>query len=196
MTFTFTPTNIVLFLSFFSPIILTSCIVGISVLFQHAKGFVYMGFLLGCCFIRKLIYSLAGSSPFQNDNTLCSSIQYTTYGNQSFSVFVFAFTIMYLSIPMFSNHSVNYPLFISMLLYFCVDVFVKMYSGCIKVRSDYILNIILGACASTLIVSLMVMGGSAKYLFFNEVSLNKDVCYQPSKQTFKCNVYKGGTLIQ
>ena len=41
----------------------------------------------------------------------------------------------------------------------------------------------------------MSLGGSGKYLFFNEVSSNKDICYQPSEQTFKCNVYKDGELV-
>jgi hypothetical protein len=41
----------------------------------------------------------------------------------------------------------------------------------------------------------MYTGGSGKYLFFNEVSSNKDICYQPSEQTFKCSLYKNGELI-
>ena len=61
--------------------------------------------------------------------------------------------------------------------------------------SDLFLNILLGLSSSALIVTLMYTGGSGKYLFFNEVSSNKDICYQPSKQTFKCQMYKDGTLI-
>jgi hypothetical protein len=49
--------------------------------------------------------------------------------------------------------------------------------------------------SSALIVTLMYAGGSGKYLFFNEVSSNKEVCYQPSKQTFKCQMYKDGELV-
>jgi hypothetical protein len=41
----------------------------------------------------------------------------------------------------------------------------------------------------------MYLGGSGKYLFFNEVSSNKEICYQPKEQTFKCEVYKDGTLV-
>jgi hypothetical protein len=61
--------------------------------------------------------------------------------------------------------------------------------------SDLFLNVLLGATSATLIVTLMYAGGSGKYLFFNEVSSNKEMCYQPSKQTFKCQMYKDGTLI-
>jgi hypothetical protein len=41
----------------------------------------------------------------------------------------------------------------------------------------------------------MYAGGSGKYLFFNEVSSNKEMCSQPKKQTFKCSLYKNGELI-
>ena len=57
------------------------------------------------------------------------------------------------------------------------------------------LNILLGISSAALIVVLMYVGGSGKYLFFNEVSSNKDVCYKPKEQTFKCDVFKDGTLV-
>jgi hypothetical protein len=44
-------------------------------------------------------------------------------------------------------------------------------------------------------VGCMYAGGSGKFMFFNEVQSNKDVCNMPSKQTFKCQVYKNGELI-
>ena len=41
----------------------------------------------------------------------------------------------------------------------------------------------------------MYAGGSGKYLFFNEMSSDKQVCYKPSNQTFKCSLYKDGQII-
>ena len=60
---------------------------------------------------------------------------------------------------------------------------------------DLFLNVLLGLASSALIVTLMYAGGSGKYLFFNEMSSNKEICYQPSKQTFKCSMYRDGTLV-
>ena len=132
---------------------------------------------------------------FENDRTICTSIQYTKYGNPTFSAFVFSFTIMYLSFPMFSNGSVNYWIFISLLVYFFIDMFIKIYKNCIIKISDLMLNILLGTASSALIVTLMYAGGSGKYLFFNEMSSNKEMCYQPSKQSFKCQVFKNGQMV-
>jgi hypothetical protein len=138
---------------------------------------------------------MSGSEPIVNDRTICTSIQYSKYGNPTFSAFVFAFTIMYLSLPMFSNGVVNYWVFISLISYFFLDIFIKLYKKCVINMGDLFLNVLLGVSSSALIVTLMYAGGSGKYLFFNEISSNKEVCYQPSKQNFKCQMYKDGTLI-
>jgi hypothetical protein len=191
----FQPMNIVIFLSFFSPIILATSITSMSFIFQNFKGLIYLGFLIGCCLVRGYLYMMSGASPIVSDRTICTSIQYSKYGNPTFSAFVFAFTIMYLSLPMFSNGSVNYWVFISLITYFFVDIFIKIYKNCIIKMGDLFLNVLLGAASATLIVTLMYAGGSGKYLFFNEVSSDKQMCYQPSKQNFKCLMYKDGQLV-
>jgi hypothetical protein len=191
----FQPFNAVVYFSFFSPIILATSITSMSFIFQNFKGLIYLGFLIGCCVVRSYVYMLSGASSIVNDRTICTSIQYSKYGNPTFSAFVFAFTIMYLSLPMFSNNLVNYWVFISLITYFLIDIFIKLYKKCVVKMGDLFLNVLLGASSAALIVTLMYTGGSGKYLFFNEVSSNKDVCYQPSKQTFKCSVFKDGTLV-
>ena len=191
----FQPFNITVFLSFFSPIILATSITGMSFVFQNFKGLIYLGFLIGCCVIRSFVYMMAGATPSINDKTICTSIQYSKYGNPTFSGFVFAFTIMYLSLPMFSNGSINFWIFISLITYFFIDIFIKIYKKCIIDTGDLFLNILLGAASAGFIITMMYVGGSGKYLFFNEISSNKEMCYQPSKQTFKCLMYKDGELI-
>jgi hypothetical protein len=168
---------------------------GLSFVYQNFKGIIFLGFLLGVCILRNFVYMFSGGSPVVDDNTICSSIQYSKYGNPTFSAFVFAFTIMYLSIPMFSNGSVNYWIFSILLIYFFFDLFIKFYKGCILKVADLLLNVLLGLASSALIVTLMYSGGSGKYLFFNETQSNKEVCNMPSKQTFKCQVYKNGELV-
>ena len=191
----FQPMNIVVFLSFFSPIMLAVSITSLSFIFQNFKGLIYLGFLIGACVVRNYIYMMSGSSTIINDDTICTSVQYSKYGNPTFSSFVFAFTIMYLSLPMFSNGAPNFWIFSSLLIYFIVDVFIKMHKKCVVKMSDLFLNVLMGLSSSALIVTLMYVGGSGKYLFFNEVSSNKDICYQPTEQTFKCEVYRDGTLV-
>jgi hypothetical protein len=191
----FQPMNIIIFLSFFSPIILATSITSLSFIFQNFKGLIYLGFLIAACIVRNYIYMVSGSSPVINDRTICTSIQYSKYGNPTFSAFVFAFTIMYLSLPMFSNGAPNFWVFISLISYFLIDIFIKIYKNCVIKMSDLFINVLLGLASAALIVTLMYAGGSGKHLFFNEVSSNKEICYQPKEQTFRCEIFKDGTLV-
>ena len=191
----FQPFNIIIWLTFFSPIILSIVMLSLSFVFQNFKGFIFLGYLLGVCLIRNYVYMLNGSETLKADNSICSSIQYSKYGNPTFSAFVFAFTIMYISFPMFSNGEVNFWIFGGLLAYFFLDMFIKVYKKCIVKTGDLFLNVLLGLASSALIVTLMYAGGSSKFLFFNETSSTKEVCSVPSKQTFKCSLYKGGELI-
>jgi hypothetical protein len=191
----FQPMNIIVFLSFFSPIILATSITSMSFIFQNFKGLIYLGFLIGCCVVREYVYIMSNAQPVANDGTICTSIQYSKYGNPTFSAFVFAFTIMYLSLPMFSNGAANFWVFVSLISYFLIDMFIKLYKKCVIKTGDLFLNILLGLSSSALIVTLMYAGGSGKYLFFNEVSSNKEICYQPKQQNFKCSLYSNGELV-
>jgi hypothetical protein len=191
----FQPFNIVVFLTFYSPLILSIVMLSLSFIYQNFKGFIYLAYLLGVVLIRNFVYLFIGSEPVKNDGTICTSIQFTKYGNQTFSSFVFAFTIMYLSLPMFSNGAPNFWIFSGLIIYFCVDVFLKIYKKCIIKMSDLFLNVLLGLASAALIVTLMYAGGSSQYLFFNEVASNKVMCSVPKQQTFKCQVYKNGELI-
>ena len=190
----FQPFNITVFFSIFSPIILATSILSLSFIFQNFKGLVYLGFLIGVCVLRIFFYWVSGSSSLTNNDDFCSKVQYSAYGNSTFSLFVFAFTITYLSIPMFINNSVNFPTFLGLLVYFLLDIFIKIYKKCIISSSDMILNILCGAISAGIIITLM-SSTSSQYLFFNEISSSKEICSMPKKQTFKCAVYKNGTLI-
>ena len=191
----FQPFNIVVWMSFFSPIILSIVMLSLSFVFQNFKGFIFLGYLLGMCLIRNYVYMLNGVVETPAGNSICSSIQYSKYGNPSFSAFVFAFTIMYISFPMFSNGEVNFWIFGGLLAYFFLDIFIKVYKKCVIKTGDLFLNVLLGLSSSALIVTLMYAGGSSKFLFFNETSSTKEVCSVAKNQNFKCSVYKNGTLI-
>jgi hypothetical protein len=46
------------------------------------------------------------------------------------------------------------------------------------------------------LISLGIYNTSLRnYLFVNEVNKNYEVCTRPSKQKFKCSLYKNGELV-
>jgi len=191
----FQPFNILVFLCFYSPIIVTMGVLGMSFIFQNFKGFIYLAFLLACCAAREALYKFTGSIPSISNGTICTSIQYSKYGNPSFSAFVFAFTIMYISLPMFINGYVNFWIFSGLVFYFLIDMLIKIYKGCIINKGDLAFNILLGIGLSAGFVSALIAGDSGRFLFFNEVSSTREMCSQPKEQTFKCSLYKNGELL-
>lgn len=191
----FQPFNILVTMTFFSPLIVVIIITSLSFIFQNFKGIIYLGFLIAFCLVREGMYFVNGGIPMKDDGSICSSIQYSKYGNSSFSSFVFAFTITYLSVPMFLNGNANLWIFTTLVFYMFIDIFIKLYKKCIVYTGDLFLNICAGIFCGYLIISLMNLGGSSKFLFFNEEASNKETCTQPSTQTFKCKVYKDGELV-
>jgi len=191
----FNPFTMFVWLSWYSPIIIAFIVVFLSLIFQNFKGFLYLAFLLLCCVIREYVYWVSKASKFQfNSNDICTSVQYSNYGNPTFSAFVFAFTFMYLGLPMFSTSDINWWIIGPLIVYWLLDIFMKKYKNCVT-NIDLFLNILSGAASSAAIVTIMYGSNAGKYLIFNEISSSKEMCYQPSEQTFKCSVFKDGMLV-
>ncbi len=101
---------------------------------------------------------------------------------------------MYLGLPMFSTSDINWWIIGPLIVYWLLDIFMKMYKKCVT-NVDLLLNILLGAASSAAIVTIMYSAGAGKYLIFNEVSSSKEMCYQPSEQNFRCVVFKNGEVV-
>jgi len=191
----FQPFNIVSFFGTFSPIIMIVLILSYSLFYQNSKGFVYLGFLLASAIVRSIVLQAVGS---EKNKEPCGIVRYTDYGNPTFTTFVFAFTLMYLMIPMFTTGVVNWILLVFLLFYIIFDIGVKMMQGCLvisKQLSSVIGDFAGGALLSGAIVLAMYAGRSQNFLFFADQTANGAVCSRPSKQSFKCAVYKNGELV-
>ena len=187
------------FISAISPIILIIIVVSASIVFQNLKGFIYLGFLMVACIIRSFIYNTSNINKQINNliinNDKCNQINYGAKG-ETFSIFVFSFTMLYIAYPMFTNGIVNFWVPFSILFAGCLDLAYKFTNGCFGTNSgDIYSNILSGSLLAAFITWAMTSGGSGKYLFFNELSSSNEVCYKPKNQTFKCSVYKNGELI-
>lgn len=197
--------SIPLTLVFFSPIILALMIAGMSFVFQNSKGFIYLGYLFAVVLAREFwIYTYLTSNkkdgetikPFVSSNSkICDYYKFSPLGNSSFSLFVITFSIFYLCWPMFLNKSVNYFLLGGLIAYLLIDIVVRNSLKCFSGFKSIFVNILAGFTCATIITVPMYSYGASKYLFFNEVSSDKEMCSMPTKQKFKCAVYKNGELI-
>jgi len=189
------PINLITLMILLSPIIMAFSITSMSVVFQNFKGFIYLAFLIVSVLARELIIYSSNTPIFTPRNDICNKIKYSPLGNSSFSLFVISFSIFYLCWPMFLNKSVNYWLLSGLLLYLLVDLGYRNTQKCFSGFKSIFVNILGGFTFATLIVIPMFYYGGNTYLFFNEVSSDKETCSMPTKQKFKCAVYKNGELI-
>ena len=189
------PMNLIVLLTFYSPIIIALGVLSMSFIFQNFKGFIYLGFLLSVSVAREFLLMISGATQKVSANRVCDMAQYSKYGNTGFSIFVITFTLFYICMPMFLNKDVNWWVFGGLLFYLLMDVGIRYMKQCITQVSDILLNLVTGAAVGLLIPGLLYVGGSSKYLFFNEISSTKEICSMPKKQNFKCAVYKNGELI-
>jgi hypothetical protein len=91
----------------------------------------------------------------------------------------------------------NYGVLAFFICYIALDLFIKNSYSCIQFFSRRVIGDILsGLFLGTLVAGIIMYGLNLKsYLFINEINSNKEICSMPSKQQFKCNVYKDGTLV-
>jgi len=71
--------NFIVWICYFSPVIVAGGITCMSFLYQNFKGFIYLFFLISICLFRNFLYS--GGEPVKNDGTICTKIQYSDYKN-------------------------------------------------------------------------------------------------------------------
>jgi hypothetical protein len=186
----YNPKNLLVTLCIFSPIFIALFITGLSPIFQNLKGYIYLGFLVASSFLRTFFVSK--DDPNLNNINMCKSVEYAPFGNSTFSIFVFGFTISYLAVPMLIHNSMNVQVILALICYLVVDILMKI--KCLTI-DGILLNFLGGFVVAGAIVAGMNAGGSDKFLFFNESSSTKEICTQPKKQTFRCKVYKNGELI-
>lgn len=198
-------------LSFYAPVFVTSAIMLFS-LFSSAisKGMFYIFWVFVSSAVRILImYALKDKTSDKNGNgneyrgDKCSNGVYLPFITSTYSVFILAFTMCYFLIPMIilgiSNKgiTINYGVIGFFVAYIVLDVMTKLGAGCIDnalsgpVMYDLIGGSVLGGAISGTINATGLKG----MLFINEMLSNNQVCSKPSKQQFKCSVYKNGEIV-
>jgi len=180
-----------------SPVMIVFFIVMISIFNQNVKGIVYLGGMLLAMLANILVVKSFGRDHNPNPNPTCAVFDWPGYiQNRSSSVncLVIAFTAIYISAPMFiEGGNVNISVIISMTLFYLIDVIMNMTKGCTTPKGIIIgtfIGLFFGAAWFAIFNS-----SNKNLLFFNELIGDKYYCDTPSKQTFKCKVFKNGEVI-
>jgi hypothetical protein len=193
------PQILAVMLVFYSPIIVALIVFSMSFIFQNFKGIIYLLWVIIFSWMRSVIPmpDTEVSQTSQVPRDICNIIKYSSnsnFGNATFSAFFITFTMVYMCGPMVMNKEMNYWVLSAFLFYLFLDIGIRSYFDCVKYAYVF-LDIVLGFTAGLLALTAMYGAKLYNYVFFNETSSSKEMCSMPSKQTFKCAVYKNGQLV-
>ena len=189
--------NIGIIIASLYPIFIVSFLVLASVFNFKINGVIYLlGILItfGICY---LFASLSiGNQESQATVVTCDFISTFGYNypSPSFQAAITSFTFIYLIIPMFINKNLFNPLvLITMLVLSISNGAYLLFRKCSNAQG-LLLGTLIGSLFGFLWFSI-IYSANKDLVFYNELASNNIVCNMPSKQTFKCNVYKHGELI-
>ena len=197
----FTMTNIFQFGAFISPFLLGFFLVMSSIFNQDIKGFIYLAGVLISTIINILLMNIIRHKSPDDREPICDVINFNifaiggTFDNPSLSSAFIAFTIAYLILPMIYNSQMNYVVLVFLIALFIINTFTKINNKCTDMGGISVGSLI-GFILGAFWYSLLTASGNTKLLYFNEFVSNNVVCERPTKQSFKCSVYKNGELIK
>ena len=197
MAIAFTISNLLQFFSFISPTLLVFFMFLMSLFNQNLKGLVYIAGLLIASVINIIFMNIIGSGRDDNESFSCSmfDIPNVSQFNSPYPTsLIIAFTLAYLSLPMKYNNQMNYIVLIFLLGLLGIDVLTKVQNRC-TTYAGAILGALVGFLLGSVWYVLFFSLGYSSLLYFDELRSDNVQCSMPTKQTFKCSVYKNGELI-
>lgn len=197
MGFALTPTNLIQFFGTISPLLISFLLLSASVLNRNIKGLIFMAGIVFAFIINTIVKNILRVPHDSMRSMACSLVDLPL--SESFSVpswnsVFIAFTLMYMFLPMFFMGNMNYGIIVSLGVMFSLDAMSKMGNKCtnpLGIVAGALLGLVLGG----LWYAIIRLSGNPQLLYFEELS-GRDTCTKPSKQKFKCSVYKNGELIK
>ncbi len=189
--------NMLELIAILSPILLGFFLIMVSLFNQDVKGLVYLSGVLIASVINIFLMNIIKNNKEPAQSSVCDIIALPfigAYNSPCTSSMFIAFTIAYLVLPMQYNNQMNYAVLITLLLMLAVSSVTKVLKKC-TTYGGTVLGTLVGLVMGTVWYSIFHMSGYDSLLYFDELKSNNVQCSRPSKQSFKCSVYKNGQLI-
>jgi hypothetical protein len=185
-----------------APFVLVCFFTLASMFNQDFKGLVYLAGLIFACFTTMLFGNVLTFMPSflpEERPEICNMIsvgQQSELSKLPLGQTVFAFTFAYLLVPMITNDYVNQniPTLVFFPILILFDIIWNVQNTCYTFW-QLISSLILGGLFGWLWGYLIQKTNNTSLQYLSGIQ-NGEVCSKPSKQTFRCKVYKNGKLIQ
>lgn len=192
-----TVTNVLQLMSTLMPFMITFFMLMLSLMNQNVKGIVFIAGALLATVLNIFLQNAIQNEKDPDEALTCVLIDLpfmSRYNSPSSNSLYLAFTFAYLFLPMNYNSQMNYAIISALLILFAIDASAKVMNKCTTV-SGVIIGALAGFMLGSLWYTIFHMVGADNLLYFEETQSNGTRCERPTKQTFKCSVYKNGQLI-
>jgi hypothetical protein len=180
-------------LSLISPYLIAFLMVMISIINSNIKGFIY---LLGLIMLFVIVLLFQNSLKVEAEtNKICNLFSVSKFSVPSFNSALYVYTIFYILLPMINMGMINFPLIIIFLIFYVIDSIIKYKSKCSSIIG-IVMGSLLGLFFGITWFLIIRSTGQTGLLYYDDLVSNKLACSRPTKQHFKCQVYKNGELIQ
>jgi hypothetical protein len=198
MAMELSPTNLIQFFGTLSPIMVSFFLLSASILNKNIKGLIYMAGVM-FAFVLNAVFMNVLKVPLDEGRSLaCNLIEMpfsiNAYSSPSWNSVFIAFTLAYMYLPMSFSGNMNYGVIVALLALFGLDAATKVMNKCTN-NLGVVIGGLLGLVLGGAWYGIIKASGNPQLLYFEELS-NGETCSRPSKQTFKCAVYKNGKLIK
>jgi hypothetical protein len=194
-------------LSLYSPL-LTMLSILIFSIFSSAlnKGLFYIATVFFITSMRIWLLSVSAkgydTELYSNSNSKCKNGQFMPFTGRTYSTFIMMYTFFYFVTPMFiltkmnDENMVNSYVVAFFGCYILFDIGMKLFSmGCIEMGMGLVGDFLVGGVLGAIMALLLFYSDKISLMFINELNSNKEVCSVPSKQMFRCSVFKDGMII-
>ena len=192
-----TVTNVLQLTSAILPFMITFFMLMLSLMNQDVKGIVFIAGAVLASVLNIFLRNALQSEPDPEAAMTCTLIDIpyiNRYNSPSSNSLYIAFTCAYLFLPMLYNSHLNYAIISALLILFAIDATAKITNKCTTV-AGVTLGALVGFILGSVWYTIFHMVGADNLLYFEETQSNGIRCERPTKQTFKCSVYKNGQLI-
>ena len=186
--------NVIRLIVVISPFFMMFLLVTISIINSDLKGMVYLGGVIIVFGITALFSNL--KPDILNTNSNCVLWNIAIFKYPSFISALYAFTITYLLFPMISHNVFNFPMMVIFFSIYICDIIIRIMYKCTNILA-IALGTFLGITLAILFITMISASPNGNsLLYYNDFISDKIACSAPSKQKFKCSVYKNGQLLQ
>jgi len=192
--------------SLYSPLLTMLSILIFSV-FSSAlnKGLFYIATIFFITALRIAFLNMFAKDYEAGESSLCKNGKLMPFTGRTYSTFIMMYTLCYFVTPMFiltsvnKENMVNYYVIAFFVAYIIYDILMKsslpFAMGCITFGVGLVGDLLFGALFGVLMALVLFYADKISLLFINELNSNKEVCSVPSKQMFRCSVFKDGMII-